>query len=223
MKITKTVTALAFLICVGFSSTHAEPGSVRFSLGTNIWGHTAGVEYQHRLAKKWALGIMYSSGYFHLVKNEAGDFLLPGNVPGDEHRVTLELKQLIDLSVYYTRDQDRKTRYFDEFAVGMTHAFIRFKSEYVEAGTEGTFRGQRDYSQYGLFLSCNVVRFELQSDNKMFLSFGVRSRFTVMDSPQEMDYDNGAGRVQRRKLVSSVGDYLLFTYPEVFAALSVGL
>lgn len=166
---------------------------------------------------------MYSSGYFSLVKNEAGDFLLPKNLPGDEHRVTLELKQLIDLSVCYTRDQNRKTRYFDQFAIGVTHAFVTFKSEYVEAGTEGTFRGQRDYSQYGLYLSCNVVRFELQSRDNMFLSLGIRSKFAVLDSPQEMDYDNGAGKVQRRKLISCVGDYLLFAYPELFAALSVGL
>ena len=223
MRIERAIILFLVLICVGFSSTHAEPESVRFSLGSNIWGNTLGIGYQHGLGKKWALGVMYSSGYFSLVKNEAGDFLLPGNLPGDEHRMTLELKQLIDVSVCYIRSNKPKTRYFDEFAIGITHAFLTFRSEYTEAGTRGTFRGRRDYSLYGLFLSCNVFRFELKSPEKMFLLLGVRSKFAVLDSPQEIDYDNRAGIVKREKLYSSNGGYLLYPYPEVFATISVGL
>jgi hypothetical protein len=219
----KTIISAAFLIWVGFSSSYAEPESVRFSLGSNIWGNTLGIGYQHGLGKKWALGVMFSSGYFSLVKNEAGDFLLPKYLPGDEHRVTLELKQLIDVSVCYKRNDKPGIKYFDEFAIGITHAFFTFKSEYTEVGTRGTFQGQRDYSLYGLFLSCNVVRFELKSPDKMFLLLGIRSKFIVLDSPQEIDYDNGAGIVRREKLYCINCDHIIYPYPEIFATISVGL
>jgi hypothetical protein len=223
MRTAKMAFCLAFLICSAFRSTQAEPGSIRFSLGTNIWGNTLGAEYQLKLGKTWALGMMYSSGYFSLVKNETGDFLLPKDVPGEEHRVTLELKQLIDLSVYYARDPNGKTRYLDEFAIGLTHAFFRFRSEFTEVGTPGTFRAQRDYSRYGLFLSCNIVRRELESQKKTFLLFGIRSKFIVLHSPQDIDYDNGAGEIKHSRLFSRHGDYMFFAYPEVFTALSLGL
>jgi hypothetical protein len=198
-------------------------GSIQATLGNNIWGNTVGVGYQQPLSDHWGLEVIFTSGYFRFKTSNQGDFLFFYNLPGDEHRITLELKQLLDLAVYYRRNQQDAVRLFEQFDLGITHVFITFKSEFNKEGVVGTFKGERDYSKYGLFVSVDVAQFMLKEADKVVLSLGLRTKLILLDSPQTLDYDNNAGRIERHGLFSTEGRKLYLPYPEVFVSVAVKL
>ena len=219
MKYVSTFFALMMLIPAG----QAKCIEVQATVGTNYWGNTVGLGFKHFLSDRWGIGITVTSGNFRLSTSNQGDFLVFKNLPGDEHRATLELKQLIDLAAYFKRVHQERIRMFGEVGIGLTHVFVRFKSEYNENGVVGTFKAEQDYSKYGLFVSLNVVDFDLTDSNKAILSLGIKSKLLFWKGPETLDYDNNVDTIVSHELWGDSGSTLYFPYPELFASLALRL
>jgi hypothetical protein len=223
MTVLRVSALLVGLSCIIAVDVLAGPPTLRFSAGTSIWGNTVGAECHFPLGNRFAIGFTCSRGYFSLVQGQWGDFLLPHDVSGRQHRVTLDLKQLLDLTLYCGRAARGGTRFLDEFGLGLTHVFLTFHDEYIRDPFKGPFRGQRDYSQYGLTMSATLIRAELHPPNALVFSLGIRGKLVVMDSPQRLTYENAAGFVDQRELDSERGHHFCFVYPEIYGMFSVRL
>jgi hypothetical protein len=195
---------------------HGAESSGGLIYGNNIWGHSLGLCLDVPISKSWLIQLGYGEGYFNFTTTDGGDFLLFDNLPGDEHRVTLDIKQVVDISMSYQRNEVRQVHFFNEFGAGITHVLVRFRSEYERTGAPGTFKGEKDYSRYGFMVSANVLDFETGFSGNVAFSLGVRSRLVWLDSPQVVYYTNGAGWIEDYKDIAKHGDTLYYPYPEVF-------
>lgn len=186
--------------------------------GNNIWGNSLGLCLDVPISESWVVQLGYGTGYFNFSTTDQGDFLFLENLPGDEHRVTLELKQTVDISLSYRRHEVRHVHLFNEFGAGITHVLVRFKSEYERSDAPGTFKAEKDYSRYGIFVSLNVLDVEPHVAGGIAFSLGVRSRLVWLDSPQVLNYTNGAGWTEKQYEYARHGDTLYYPYPEMFLA-----
>lgn len=195
-----------------------EP-SVGISYGDNIWGKTLGLAVDVPLSTKWVVQLTHSTGHLAFTTRDRGDFLFyVDNLPGEEHRISLDIKRFVDIALVYQRNAVSEVHIFNEFGVGIAHVFARLRSEFEKEDDLTTFRGERDYSEYGVIATANVIDFQPDIAGDVLFSLGIRSRLFWMDSPQVLHYTDGAGRIDTKTLSSRHGDTIYFLYPELFFA-----
>jgi hypothetical protein len=140
------------------------------------------------------------------------------NLPGEEHRVSLDMKQLVDIGLSFHRNRVSGLHLFNEFGAGLTHVYVRLRSEFERDSYVGTYRAEKDYSRYGAFLTANVIDFDAGSFSDMVFSLGVRTKLIWLDSPQELNYTNGLGGNFHAYDRARHGNTLYYPYPEIFFA-----
>lgn len=195
---------------------YCTESSIGVTYGNNIWGNTLGLNLEVPVSTHWALQLAYGTGQFAFTTRDEGDFLYLSNLPGKEHRTSLDFKRLVDIAVTYQRNEVSSFRLFNEFGAGIAHVFVRLRDEFEKEDGLTTFRGERDYSRYGVVVMANAMDFRPGADGDIEFSLGLRSKLIWIDSPQELHYTDGAGRYDTKTNEARHGDTLYFPYPELF-------
>jgi hypothetical protein len=212
----KTVVfGLVAMLAVVQPSFGLEP-SAGVSYGNNIWGNTLGLSLDAPLSRHLVWQFSYGTGQMAFDTQGDEKFPFVGDPPGDDHRVSLDLKQMVCMGISYRRNEVSGVQLLNEFGGGAAHVFVGLRSEFESQDGLTTFRGERDYSRYGVFFTANVLDFEVGVGGDVVFSLGIRSMLVWLDSPQELHYTDGAGRIATKTARAEHGDTLYYPYPELF-------
>lgn len=139
------------------------------------------------------------------------------NLEGVVHHINVDFKQLIDFKCSYNRKAGSGVLFLNKFELGMSYVNLTFNDEFAEDPYPGLWKGQKNISIYGLLLSINILEYKPRKEIHTAFMFGVKSRFTLLENPQTMVFENSTmGQSKNGTLWQGNGNNQFWFYPEVY-------
>jgi len=99
----KTIVPVVVAVLAVVQPCHGIEPAAGINYGNNIWGNTLGLSLDAPLSRHWLWQFSYGSGQMAFDTQGNENFPVVGDLPSDDHRVSLDLKQVVRMGISYRR------------------------------------------------------------------------------------------------------------------------
>jgi len=206
------------LLLVAASVMGTNNNTVEFEWGNNIWGNSVAFGYQRRLTKNIGVGVGFQRGYVHFETKSGERFFTYQNSSSDDHQMTMEFKQILDLILTFKIREGRQVRLFNTWGLGLSHYFVTFRYSYTRSPYPGLFRAEQDISKFVLYFAFSIIEYRPNLDGPFKFALGVKTRTAFMKSPLLLNSENIIAGIRRIDRIAALAPFktLVIPYPEMY-------
>lgn len=94
-------------------------------------------------------------GFFRHEIGDKKEFLNFHNIPGKDNILSIDMKQMINLSMTYELNSKSMMRFFNYYELGISSIYFVFRNEYKRENIDGILVGEIIYNQIKLYFCIN--------------------------------------------------------------------